>query len=344
MRAAEDGEHLKNTAIAKQLGVNVKILSFLIFIPLQTLMIPFALIGVLWTAYKQVLVSKKLGTSQTAIEVLNGRWTMHVFGMRQDIAAAKLANKLPNTSTLGLWLVLFPLWLKYKISGSYFAYPILPVLGKESIAELVSARTTYLDHMIKRVIKSTEQFVVMGAGYDTRTYDPALFKQTFFELDHHTTQDMKKSWLAKAGVDSDHVNFVALDFSQDDLFEKLSESGFDQNKPSVFLWEGVTLYLSESDVKKMLRTFKQQAAPNSVLLVDFYAERFIKMMDNKAAASALDLTNEGLTFGLPLETNESEVFNEFIESQGLIVGETYYLGSQNKKGCYAVISEIRRPK
>ena len=135
-----------------------------------------------------------------------------------------------------------------------------------------------------------------------------------------------------------------MDFSQDDLFEKLSESGFDQNKPAVFLWEGVTLYLSESDVKKMLRTFKQQAAPNSVLLVDFYAERFIKMMDNKAAASALDLTNEGLTFGLPLETNESDVFNEFIESQGLIVGETHYLGSETKKGCYAVISEIRRPE
>ena len=131
----------KNTARAKRLGVNVKILSFLIFIPLQILMIPFAITGVLWTAYKQVLVSKKLGTSQTAIEVLNGRWTMHVFGMRQDIAAAKLANRLPNTSTLGLWLVLFPLWLKYKISGSYFAYPILPVSGKESIAELNKVST-----------------------------------------------------------------------------------------------------------------------------------------------------------------------------------------------------------
>ena len=61
----------------------MKILSFLIFITLQILMIPFALIGVLWTAYKQVVVSKKLGTSQTAIEVLNGRWTKYVFGMRQ---------------------------------------------------------------------------------------------------------------------------------------------------------------------------------------------------------------------------------------------------------------------
>ena len=108
----------------------MKILSFLIFIPLQILMIPFAITGVLWTAYKQVLVSKKLGTSQTAIEVLNGRWTMHVFGMRQDIAAAKLANRLPNTSTLGLWLVLFPLWLKYKISGSYFCLSDPTCVGK----------------------------------------------------------------------------------------------------------------------------------------------------------------------------------------------------------------------
>ena len=304
-------------------------------------MIPFAIIGVLLTAYKQVIVSKQLDTSQTAIEILNGRWTMHVFSMRKDIAAAKLASILPNTSTQGLWLVLFPLWLKYKISGRYFAYPVLPVAGTESIAELIIARTTYFDQIIKRAAKITEQFVVMGAGFDTRAYDPALSALTFFELDHPRTQGMKKSWLTKAGIASDHVKFVALDFSQDDLLSKLLAAGFDKNTASIFLWEGVTLYLSESDVRKMLQTFRQYAPPGSVLLVDFYAKRLINMMNNKAAAKTLDLTNEGLTFGLPLEADESVVFDEFIGSQGLIVGTTHYLGSETKQGCYAVVSEIR---
>ena len=56
-------------------------LSYLIYVPLQILAIPGAIVGLLLTAYKQILVSRRLGISQTAIEIINGRWTMHVFGV-----------------------------------------------------------------------------------------------------------------------------------------------------------------------------------------------------------------------------------------------------------------------
>ena len=60
----------------------MKYLSFIVYIPLQILAIPLAIVGLLLTAYKQIIVSKRLGVSQTAIEIINGRWTMHVFGLR----------------------------------------------------------------------------------------------------------------------------------------------------------------------------------------------------------------------------------------------------------------------
>ena len=47
-------------------------------------------------------VSKKLGVSFTAIEIINGRWTMDKFDLRKDPATVKLFNVLPNTSALGL--------------------------------------------------------------------------------------------------------------------------------------------------------------------------------------------------------------------------------------------------
>ena len=56
----------------------MKYLSYAIFIPLQIVFVPLAIIGLLLTAYKQIIVSKRLGVSQTAIEIINGRWTMHV--------------------------------------------------------------------------------------------------------------------------------------------------------------------------------------------------------------------------------------------------------------------------
>lgn len=100
----------------------MNVLSFVVFAVLQILFLPFAILGVVIVGYRQMVMSKRLGTSQTAIETLNGRGTMHVFGMRDDEVAARIASVLPNTSTFGLWLCLFPLRVKHKISGRYFGY------------------------------------------------------------------------------------------------------------------------------------------------------------------------------------------------------------------------------
>ena len=127
-------------------------LSYLIYVPLQILAIPGAIVGALLTAYKQILVSKRLEVSQTAIEIINGRWTMHVFGLRKDDAAAALMSVLPNTSKLGLWLVLWPLWVQARIAGKSLLYPRIPNTGDETIADMVPARTTYFDGIIARAI------------------------------------------------------------------------------------------------------------------------------------------------------------------------------------------------
>ena len=97
-------------------GSLMKLFSFIIFIPLQIAFIPLMKVGILLTAYKQIIVSKRLGVSQTAIEIINGRWTMHIFGLRQDNATAALMAVLPNTSRFGLWLVLLPLWVQARLA------------------------------------------------------------------------------------------------------------------------------------------------------------------------------------------------------------------------------------
>ena len=101
----------------------MKLLSWLVYIPLQIFFLPLSIVGVLLVAYRQMLVSNRLGVSQTAIEVFNGRWALHIFGLRHDPGAAKIGPVLPNTSTRGLWLTLFPLWLKAKIAGAPAIYP-----------------------------------------------------------------------------------------------------------------------------------------------------------------------------------------------------------------------------
>lgn len=316
------------------------ILSFIVFVVLQLAFLPLALVAVALITYKQIFISKRLGVSQTGIEVLNGRWTMHVFGIREDQPTARLAAALPNTSRFGLWLCLFPLWVRYKLSGSYLGYPRIPLEGAESVADIVVARTLYFDRIIGRVLSEMDQFVLLGAGYDTRAYGD--FKRdglTVFELDQQKTQELKVTALSGSGIDMDHVTFLPVDFTKEDTFERLREVGFEQGKRTLFLWEGVSLYLGEANVRDMIRGIGAQAAPGSVIVADLYAERFIRMGSGRLAKKSLELTGEGLGFGLPFEGDFEGTLEEFLSAEGVQLGEVFFLGKTNKKGPFMAVAE-----
>jgi methyltransferase (TIGR00027 family) len=322
--------------------MTLRLFSFVVFLVLQIAFLPLAVVGLVIAAYKQLAVSKRLGVSQTMVEVLNARWTMHVFDMREDVASARLADSIPNTSPFGLWLVLFPLWVKYKMSGAYFGYPKVPDEGRENLINFMVARTLYIDRIIRRVLGDMDQFVLLGAGYDTRAYGE--FKRdgtAVFELDQTHNQELKVTSLGNAGIDAAHVTFVPVDFSRDDIFEKLQTAGYDTAKKTTFLWEGVTLYLAEEDVRKTLRDVREHAAPGSVVVADFYAERSIRMGSGSVVKKTLEYTDETLGFGLPFEADHEQTLQHFVNSEGLTVGETTFLGSSGKKGPFMVVAELR---
>ena len=320
----------------------LKYLSYLIYIPLQVAAIPLAIVGLLLAAYRQIIVSKRLGVSQTAIEIINGRWTMHVFGMREDNATVALMSVLPNTSKLGLWLVLWPLWVQAQIAGQSLLYPRIPAEGDESIADMVAARTVHFDAIITRALQRAEQFVLLGAGYDTRAYGGFVGAgTTVFELDQPIVQAHKRSMLAAADINCERVNFVAIDFASDDLFAKLTQAGFDTTKKTLYLWEGVSLYLSAAEVAATLAAVQQQSAPNSTVVADLYAERLVKTLGKaNANEKVLEMTGETLDFGLPFDSDWQEILNDFVTAQEMQQGETHFLGSNNKAGPYAVVVEM----
>jgi methyltransferase (TIGR00027 family) len=320
----------------------MKYLSYAVFIPLQIVFLPVAFVGLLLTAYKQIVVSKRLGVSQTAIEIINGRWTMHIFGLRQDDATAALMSVLPNTSKVGLWLVLWPLWVQARIGGQVKLYPRIPTAGDENIADMVAARTVHFDSVIARAIEHVDQFVLMGAGYDTRAYgDLAASGVTVFEVDQAIVQEHKRSMIAAAGIRCENVTFVSVDFSVDNLFSKLAASGFDASRKTLFLWEGVSLYLSAEQVAATLAMVKQRAQSGSVLVADLYADRLVRTL-GKANLNerVLEMTSETLDFSLPFATNWQQVLADFVTSQSLQQGETHFLGASNKAGPYAVVVEM----
>lgn len=170
-----------------------------------------------------------MGVSGTAISVIGARWKMNAFGMRKDTVTQKLYRVLPNGSEIVLWLYFFPGYLRYKI------YPTRLEEGKESLANMPVSRTFYFDKLIDSQKNNIEQFVSMGAGYDTRSYgDLQRNSIKFYELDQSNTQKLKIESLKKANIDFSHVTFVEVNFFAEKWYKKLENAGYDPGKKTIF--------------------------------------------------------------------------------------------------------------
>jgi methyltransferase (TIGR00027 family) len=137
-----------------------------------------------------------------------------------------------------------------------------------------------------------------------------------------------------------HGTFVTVDFSTEDLFEKLAASGYDPSKKTLFLWEGVTLYLSEEAVRDTMAKVKTRAAPGSVLLADIYGERLVGMMRSRAGKKVLGYTNEHGNFSLGFNRDWEPELRTFVESTSLTVGESFFMGTASGKGPFMVVTEM----
>ncbi len=181
----------------------------------------------------------------------------------------------------------------------------------------VVARTRLIDDVIARSLEGMEQFVVLGAGFDTRPYRlPGLRAIAVFEVDHPDTQAAKRRALERAlSALPRHVRFVATDFHQRDLEAGMATAGYRESARTFFLWEGVTGYLTEAAVDTTLR-WCARAAPGSLLLFTYLHRDILTrpeaFVGTRQLFASLAKFGERLTFGI----DPSEL-SEFLATRGL---------------------------
>ena len=91
----------------------------------------------------------------------------------------------------------------------------------------------------------------------------------------------------------------------------------------------------------MLAMVKQQAQSGSVLVADLYADRLVQTLGKaNMNEKVLEMTGETLDFSLPFATDWQQVLADFVASQSMRQGETFFLGANNKAGPYAVVVEM----
>jgi methyltransferase (TIGR00027 family) len=174
------------------------------------------------------------------------------------------------------------------------------------IHEYVTARTQLFDEVFLDALdRGFPQVVLLGAGMDTRAlrFEDRNRGTMIFELDIDATQrhkrevyERKKTALPKSLV------FVSIDFNKQRLADVLSEAGYRQGQQTLFLWEGVTMYLEAEAVDGTLAFIHSSAAEGSIVAFDYVRASVLRrentLYGEKATYGTVARANEGWVFGI----------------------------------------------
>ncbi len=141
--------------------------------------------------------------------------------------------------------------------------------------EFMLARTAFFDQVVEQALRENiPQLVFLGAGYDSRPYRfQSLIQGTrIFELDAPPTQERKQEMLRQANVPiPQQLVFVPINFDADDLKDILTRAGYRRDERTLFVWEGVTYYLSFQAVDSILSFVRTNSSPGSSICFDYAA-------------------------------------------------------------------------
>ena len=93
---------------------------------------------------------------------------------------------------------------------------------------------------------------------------------TVFEVDHPATQDKKKQVLNTV-LDEipDHVVFVPYQLEEKGFGEQLLEQGYNKSKKSLFIMEGLIMYLAPESAKTLFPFVSHNSCSGSAVIFDF---------------------------------------------------------------------------
>jgi methyltransferase (TIGR00027 family) len=188
-------------------------------------------------------------------------------------AASYLEDSEQYKSDDYISLVMVPSFIKPLIKWPIIRRRFLKWFGSEGIYEYVIARTKFIDYEFKNALEEGyEQILIFGAGFDSRAVRFANISKNvrIFEMDVPVTQNDKIDCYRKKGiVIPGNLVFIPIDFEKQRITERLSESGFAMNKKSLFILEGLTMYLQSESVDQTFKIIQEYAGQGSKIVFDY---------------------------------------------------------------------------
>jgi len=181
------------------------------------------------------------------------------------------------------------------------------------VIAFLATRCRYMDDYLQACLAAgIEQLVILGAGLDSRAYRVKGLqgRVQVFEVDHPATQAVKLAKLKRIlGELPAHVTYVPIDFDVETL-EKLFECGYQRQKKTLFIWEGVVYYLTSEAVDQTLHFVATNSGAGSSIIFDYVYTSALTATDKRSEITRMQrmqrYTGEGLIFGI--EEGQIEAF------------------------------------
>ena len=136
------------------------------------------------------------------------------------------------------------------------------------IRPMLTARTAFFDGCVLTALDAgVRQIVICGAGYDDRALRFRTPGARFFEVDQGPTQADKARRLQAMNTDLSGLTLATADFRRDDVAAVLAGCGHDPGQPTLFLCEGLLIYLDQPTITRFLGSLAAAATPGSTLAV-----------------------------------------------------------------------------
>ncbi len=266
-------------------------------------------------------------------------------GTAQGVAKQRLIESLAKPNKR----VIYDPYAKYFVLGAslikLLGHKISVWLGDKIVPgmhEHLICRTRFIDDLIEESTSAgIEQYVILGAGYDSRAYRLKLPpKLKIFEVDQPEVQGIKRLKLPKSISNRKNIIYVSIDFNNQSLKEQLLDAGFDKSKSTIYTLEGVSQYIPKEALSSTLKELATlNANSNSKIFISYVNKLLLE--DSKACfgmgysrpeKAIKFIINGAKKVGEPwISFYSAEEIQNLLSENGFIVIENQTLADLNSK-------------
>jgi methyltransferase (TIGR00027 family) len=159
----------------------------------------------------------------------------------------------------------------------------------ENLQNTLRLRTRYIDDAVisfaAQHASDEPQVLLLGAGFDARAYRLDV-PVVYFEVDFPATLEDKAELLA-AHSSVRSRTAVPVDLAASGFVEPLVEAGFRIDRPTIVVWEGVSMYLDPDTAEGVIAQISEATTAGGTVVADYAEMSWFKGTDLERNTTAI---------------------------------------------------------